>query len=203
MTRVTLVAAAALLSGCATMAVGSYADRYADFTGYRTYDWGTADAAPTGDPRLDNNVFFLDHFQGAVDRGLAAEGYEKPPEGTPDLLLHYHATVRQRVDVSAVERNAQYCANPECRPEAIDFDEATLVLDAVDSRTQTLVWRGWAQTPLNGIIENQDSLERMVNQAVTRMLKQFPPVHPRTGSRPLAMRMPIPGGLLPDGSPVR
>jgi hypothetical protein len=203
MTRVALVAAAALLAGCATMGTGSYADRYADFTGYRTYDWGAADAVPTGDPRLDNNVFFLDHFQGAVDQGLAAKGYEKPPAGTPDLLLHFHATVRQRVDVSVVERNAQACTDPECRPEAIDYDEATLVLDAVDSRTQTLVWRGWAQTPLNGIIESQDSLERMVNQAVTRMLKEFPSVHPRTGSRPLAMRMPIPGGWRQDPLPVR
>ena len=203
MTRMALIAASALLSGCATMSVGSYADRYADFTSYRTYDWGSADVLPMGDPRLDNNVFFLDDFQGAVDKEFSAKGYERSHDGMPDLLLHYHANVRQRVDVSALERNAQYCANPECRPGATEYDETTLVLDAVDTRTERLVWRGWAQTDLNGMIENQDSLARRVDEAVTRMLKELPPVHPRAGSRPLAMRSPIPGGLRQGQFPGR
>jgi len=48
--RLALIAVSVLLSACAPITVGSYADRYGDFTGYRTYDWGPADALPTGDP---------------------------------------------------------------------------------------------------------------------------------------------------------
>ncbi len=198
MTRLVLVAASVLVSGCATMNVGAYVDRYADFTGYRTYDWSAPDALPTGDPRLDNNVIFMDYFQGAVYKELAARGYEPAIDAPADLVVHYHSSVRQRVDVAILEQNAFNCADPDCRTEFSDFDEATLVLDFMDARTQTLVWHGWAQTPLNGILESQDALQRIVVEAVTRMLKELPPAHPRTVSRPLAMAQPVVGGWRPD-----
>jgi len=48
------LAALALLAlvpvGCATMNVSSHVERGVDFAQYKTYDWGPADALPTGDP---------------------------------------------------------------------------------------------------------------------------------------------------------
>src|SRR6188472_936791 len=83
-------------SGCATMTVSSHVQRGLDFSQYRTYDWGPADALPTGDPRLDRNPFFRDHVEGAVEKQLAARGFSRPMSGTADLLLHYHASITQR-----------------------------------------------------------------------------------------------------------
>ena len=190
MTRVTLLAAAVVVSGCATMSVGSYANRYADFTGYSTYHWGTPDALPTGDPRLDNNGMFEDYFEGAVERGLAAKGFQQPVAGDPDLLLHYHTSVIQRVDVASVERLYNQCNSSDCRTEATDYDEVTILLDAVDAKTDKLVWRGWARTNLNGIADDQDRLEQMVDKAVAKMLQGFPPVHPRALTPPIALVRP-------------
>ena len=70
MARWTAVAAAALaLTGCATtMNVSAYVGRGVNFSQYRTYDWGPADALPTGDPRLDNNGFFIDLLEGAIEK---------------------------------------------------------------------------------------------------------------------------------------
>jgi hypothetical protein len=48
------------------------------------------------------------------------------------------------------------------------------VLDVVDTRTDRVIWRGWAQDSLEGVIGNQDRMERMINQAVARMLERFP-----------------------------
>ena len=68
-----------LIAGCATtMTVSSHVDRAVDFAHYRTYDWGPADALPTGDARLDANPFFKDHLQGEVEKQLAAKGFEQP-----------------------------------------------------------------------------------------------------------------------------
>ena len=61
---------------------------------YRTFAWGPADALPTGDPRLDQNPYFQDYVQGAVEKQLAARGMPASGAGTPDLLLHYHAQHR-------------------------------------------------------------------------------------------------------------
>ena len=58
---------------------------------------------PAGDrhPRLDNNPFFAERLQAAVDQQLAARGFEKMTSERADLLLHFHARVEQQLDVRA------------------------------------------------------------------------------------------------------
>lgn len=162
--------AALTLAGCATMAVNAYVGRGVDFTQYRTYNWDVADALPTGDPRLDNNALFRDYLEGAIERHLAARGYVHVP-GQADLMIHYHANVEQRFHVG--ERPAN-CYDRECLPPVFDYEAGTLVLDMLDGRTNKLVWRGWAEDSLSGVIGNQDRLEEKVEQAVTRMIARLP-----------------------------
>jgi hypothetical protein len=162
--------AALVLAGCATMQIGSYVDRAAEFNRYRTYAWGPTDFFRTGDPRLDNNTFFQERVQAAVDRELSARGFEKVSSGAPDLLIHYHASVTQRVDISGADRQHGYC--DECRPFV--FDAGTLTLDLVDTRTNKLVWRGWAEGSLDGVINDQMWMEQRVDEAVARILEKLP-----------------------------
>ena len=68
-----IVAGSCVVAGCAPMRVSSHVDRDLDFTRYRTFDWGPADALPAGDPRLERDAFFQDHIQGAIERNLAAK----------------------------------------------------------------------------------------------------------------------------------
>lgn len=86
------------------MTVSSHVQHSLDVAQYRTYDWGLPDALPAGDPRLDKNPFFQDHTQGAVERQLAAKGFQRSTSGTPDLLVHYHASITQRIDVNRIDR---------------------------------------------------------------------------------------------------
>jgi hypothetical protein len=173
--RPTALALLALgVTACATMSVSSHVQRDIDFARYRTFGWGPADALPTGDPRLDNNPFFKDHMQGAVERHLAAKGLELSSAEKPDLLIHYHASVTQRLDVNRVDREYGYCYGDDCGIRVMEYEAGTLVLDVVDPRTDRVVWRGWAQDSLEGVIENQDRMERMINEAVALMLERFP-----------------------------
>ena len=174
LTRFALLTASALvLSACATMNVSSHVERGVDFAQFRTWDWGPADALPTGDPRLDNSPFFKDYFEGAVEKQMAARHFEKAASGTPDLLIHYHANIDQRIDVNGEDRQNGYCYD-DCQPHVIEYEQGTLVLDVVDTRTNRVVWRGWAQDSMEGVIDNQDRLARQLNEAITRMMKQFP-----------------------------
>lgn len=161
------------LAGCATMNVNSYVQRDLNFGQYHTFAWGPADAFPTGDPRLDNNEFFKDYMQGAVEKQLAAKGL-KLAATEPDLLIHYHANVTQRFEVN--ERSYTNCTDDSCRPGVTDYDAGTLVIDVLDARTQKLIWRGWAQQPVNGIIGNQEWLREYVIKSVDKMMLQFPRV---------------------------
>ncbi len=159
-------------AGCASMNVSSHVERGVDFTQFRTWDWGQADALPTGDPRLDNNQSFNDHLQGAIEKAMATHGYARAPRGgKADLLVHYHSNINQRFMVNEPDVN---CIPGNCQPSVIEYEQGTLVLDVVDAKTDKVVWRGWAQDSMQGIIDNQDRLEKKVDEAVSKMLVQFP-----------------------------
>jgi hypothetical protein len=165
-----VTAVLAVLVGCAPVRVNSYAERAVDFSRYRTYAWSPTAHGPTGDPRLDNNRFFHERVIADVDSGLAARGYEKAATGEPDLVVHYHASVTQEIDLSVVD--APYCDTNDCRPHV--YEAGTLLFDLVDARTNRIVWRGWAEGSIEGIIDNQDLMEERIDQAVTRILAQLP-----------------------------
>ena len=50
--------------------------------------------------------------------------------------------------------------------------EIRLVL--VDGGTSKLIWRGWAERSIEGVLENQDWMERDVNQAVAKICERLP-----------------------------
>ena len=171
-----LVLSVALTAGCATtMNVSSHVQRNLDLSQYRTYGWGPADALPTGDPRLDRDPFFQDHFQGAVERELALRGIEQATSGTPDLLIHYHANISQRIDVNEFDRGYGYCDGDNCPVSMIEYEAGTLVLDFVDTQTNRVIWRAWAQDRVEGILKDRDKMEEKINEAVKRMMERFRP----------------------------
>ena len=176
--RVTAMAMLVLTAAsCATtMSAGAHVDRALDFRQFRTYDWGPADALPTGDSRLDKDPWFKDHLQGAVERHLAAKGLEQAPSGSPDLLIHYHAAINRRIDVNRVDRGYGYCVSDDCPVEVIEYEAGTLVLDVIDTRTNKLIWRGWAQHSVEDMLDDPDTMANTIEQAVSRMLLRLPPL---------------------------
>jgi hypothetical protein len=56
----------------------------------------------------------------------------------------------------------------------MQYEAGTLVIDVLDARTNRLIWRGWAQDAVKGMLTNQDTMARQINEAVARMFAQFP-----------------------------
>ena len=181
-TTVIVSTIAATACASATMNVSSHVERGLDFAQYRSYDWGPADALPTGDPRLDKDPFFHDHMQGAVEKQLASKGFERVTTGSPDLLIHYHTSIDERIDVGQVDREAGSCAEPYCGGLAY-YEMGTLVIDIVDARTNRLVWRGWAQDAMNDVLTNRDLMTLRINESVSRMFERLPRQASRSVSR--------------------
>jgi hypothetical protein len=167
------------LTACA-IAVGSYADRTKDLSAYRTYAWGPADTAGTGDPRLDNNRFFDERIRQQVEARLSARGFEKTEAAAPDLLVHYHASFSQKIDVR--ELDSSY-ASGIVEHDPVVYDAGTIFIDLVDARARTLVWRGWAEGTMDGVVDDQALMEARVDDAVMRILQRLPPGAPRDGRR--------------------
>ena len=174
--RATFLAVAALtLAGCATLRVGSHSDRGLVWSKYRTFDWGPADALPAGDPRLDKDPFFQDRVEGAIEKAIAAHGFTR--SGTserPDVLVHYHAHVTERLDVDQIDRGYGYCATADCQPRVTRYEAGTLVVDIVDAASNVLIWRGWAQGSLEGVLGNRDRLRRRIDESIRQMFETLP-----------------------------
>ena len=129
---------------------------------------------PTGDPRLDDNPFFNDHMQGAVEKQLVAKGLELSSAGTPDLLIHYHANVMQRIDVNRVDREYRLLLWRRLRwSRGIRGRDAHPGHRRQSHESGGLAWLGTGS--FEGVIDNRDRLERMINRAVAQMLARFPP----------------------------
>ena len=165
--------AALALAGCATVNVSSHVERGVDFAQFRTWDWGPADTLPTGDPRLDHNPFFQDYLEGTVEKEMTRHHYDHVTGGMPDLLLHYHANVSKTFDVNSVDARNGYCYD-DCT-KVIEYMQGTIVLDVVNTKTNRVVWRGWSQQRMDGVIDNQDRLRAVIDKGISKMMKEMPP----------------------------
>ena len=163
----------AAVAGCATLTVSSHIERDVNFADYVTWDWGPSDDLPVGDPRLDNNPFFRDYVEGTVERILVRKGYERAVTGMPDLLIHYHANVAQKVDVYGADYPYGYCYG-NCEARIVEFEQGTIVLDVVDTATNKVVWRGWVQDAMTGIIDDQERLRSQVFEGMAKMMVRLP-----------------------------
>jgi hypothetical protein len=168
--RAALAIASLALAGCASTNVSSYVARGTDFSQYQTYRWEVTGRFETGDPRLDNNPFFQERVQATAERQLAAKGFEKVTSGASELVLHYHASVEQKLNVNDADAQNGFCT--DCEPYV--YDAGTLVIDFVDARTNRLIWRGWAEGSVDGVIDNQQWMEERIDRAVARILEALP-----------------------------
>ena len=170
------IAAAAVvalaLTGCAPLRVNSYLERGADFTRYHSFASVERTSFSTGDPRLDNNRFFSQRVEEAIDLQLSARGFEKTSRGDADLLIHIHASVDQRLESAALDRIDGHCIDNDCRSRV--YDTGTLLVDMIDRRTNRLAWRGWAEGSLDGVIDDQRWMETVIDETVAKIFARLP-----------------------------
>ena len=169
--RVTVAVLGVLaLTACATTNVRSFVERGIDVQQYRTYSWSPAREQATGDPRLDNNRFFKERIEAAVEHNLNARGFERTAAGDSDLLIRYYASVEQQLNANGADQPYTSCQG--CQPYV--FDAGTIVIDLIDARTRRMVWRGWDEGSIDGIVDDQARLEKRVDDAVARILEKLP-----------------------------
>lgn len=160
-----------LTAGCASMNVNSYVERGYNLHRFHTYAWSPAPPAATGDPRLDSNPFFDEQMRAEVEVQMAMHGFERTA-GMPDLLVHYHASMSQRIETKDLDERYGFCEKGNCRADV--YDSGTILIDLVELHTNTVVWRGWAEGAMDGVVDNQAWMEAKISQAVTRIFERLP-----------------------------
>jgi hypothetical protein len=186
--RLFIVLLLAMLNGCATLQVHVDYDPSANFTGLKTYDWISGSQVTSEDPRFDDNPFIETLLRRTLKAQLGIKGYVQESSDTPDFLVGYYATLDEGVDIEIINRYYGYSAvqdgygygyeyyswtaKPEFREHK--YRKGTLIVDIVNSGTRSLMWRGVGQDEMN-FSRELEAKEEKLNDAVRRMLKEFPP----------------------------
>jgi hypothetical protein len=178
--RVTILALAAALAGCATVKIKTEYDPTAPYASYRTYAWISADPGPEQAPAIRNpQVRAL--VVKAVDREMKAKGLVLvAPDAKPDFLVTVLGWAQSEIHVTnygyaygGAYAYGPYGATPMVVPvtEVHQYTQGTMLLDFVDAKTTKLVWRGTATDTLG----SPESIPATVDEAVKKLLAAYPP----------------------------
>lgn len=146
-----------------------------NFGGYSTFAWDDDAIRRTGDVRLENNPFFEDQLFEAVERELSTRGIRRD-ESAPELLVHYHLSVEDHIEVYEANPESGYPVPTEYGPgtEVVQYEEGIFVVHFVDARTDEDLWVGWARGDIGPALTDSERMREWVDDAVARMFEDFP-----------------------------
>ena len=148
-------------------------DKQADFESLKTYDWMTIPE------KADIDSLNVERVKKAVNAELQAKGLMMT-SNNPDFLIAEHLGKKDKVQAT----NWGYGYGPHGGyrggyrgPRGVStyqYEEGSLILDFVDSKSKKMIWRGVAKAEV-GNINTLEKNEKLINEAVQEILKDFPP----------------------------
>lgn len=173
-----------LLMGCSSLQVSTDYDPAADFSQYKTFGWPTGDRPP--EDALAKNPLIAKRVEYSIGEALKAKGFTMLEDGVPDIVIITHGGVQEKMQVTNYStgyyggyggyRGYGYY-DPwygGTRTDVSYYDEATLLVDFVDTSTKELVWRG-VGTKIMGDTSNPEKVQANVDKAIDKILASYPP----------------------------
>jgi hypothetical protein len=162
---------------CSTFQTTDDYDPGIDFSRFHSYAW-QPHSLELSDPMIDTDLLRV-RVQRAVDAELERKGLVPGAEGaTPDLLVDYHVSTREKVDLVTFPSTWGYGPGwywgIGTEVQAREYTQGTLVLDFVDGATKQLVWRGTASAEITRSRTPEERAKR-IDDAVREILAPFPP----------------------------
>jgi hypothetical protein len=145
----------------------------ADLSGYATFSFGTTNDTPPEYVASSRSTEVKRRVHLYVEAILAEKGYVQKLDGTGDFIVQIATGRREREELASVP------PLPHPRPtrpawfeehEEKELLEGILIIDALDGRTQAVVWHGAAHVELDP--EKID--EALLKRATMKVLAAFP-----------------------------
>jgi hypothetical protein len=169
-TLVMTAALALVATGAAAQNVTYDFDKTAEFSAFKTYAWvrGTNLSDELNHKRIVN----------AVDAQLAAKGLVKADSSAqPDVLVAYHASFNRNLQITGFSSGwggYRFAASRSGSARAEEILVGTLVVDLVDAKSKTIVWRGVASREVD-VKASPEKREKNINKAAEKLFKHYPP----------------------------
>lgn len=171
--RYILIAAGILFWGCSPQ-IRVYSDHDPEYqvSNFKTFDWGQKSNVEADKNPLHYNELNDKRIKSAVLAELTSRGYSLSSEA-PDLIVHYHIIVDDQSVVTTEPYG--YIYGPYWRrmqTHVYSYREGSLIIDLMDPKSNSLVWRGWATADLNSITTNET--EEIIKRGVQKIFRRFP-----------------------------
>jgi hypothetical protein len=159
----------------ASLAVNYDYDTAADFAALQTFDWLPATGNAAGDELLVKKI------RNSVDAQLQAKG-RKPAADHPDFLIGmelsgkttYGGSTGVGVSVGIPVGRAGRISVGGGKSKAREKKEGTLVVDFVDAKTRSLLWRATATDAVDPSASAEER-QKKIDEVIAAMLAHFPP----------------------------
>ena len=176
--RPLLILSVSLLAvGCSSISVTQDYDSEADFQSYYTFDWvprPTTDVSANAQQAMQHNTLLDGRIKKAVNTQLTAKGMTQTPN-SPDILLVYHVGSQDKINVTDWGYSyGGYWGYGGRNVDVYSYTQGTLIVDLIDASTKKLVWRGTATGTIDPGASSEQRV-RTINEAVSKMLKKYPP----------------------------
>ncbi len=187
-----------VLAGCSKITVQSEFDGAAPFASYHSFHWRILpDTITTGTPETTANEMLLnsprlnERITSSIEQELEGRGIRRMEGDSADVHVAYFLRISRKSEVSQWYSNSGqpydswhpgnhlgYGYNEWKKgqePAVLNRNysqslQGTLVIDVIDARTDTLVWRGIG----SGAIKAENPGEK-VPEVVRKIMKSFPP----------------------------
>jgi Domain of unknown function (DUF4136) len=140
---------------------------------YKTFTWLDAKAIEAkGTNPLYYNELNDKRIKTAINAAMAAKGYRLLKDNG-ELELHYHIVVEDKTTFDTEPYG--YIYSPYWvgrRVNVFQYREGTLIVDVMEKKTNTLVWRGWATDVITKDMTKNP--EKAIADAVQAIYKKYP-----------------------------
>jgi hypothetical protein len=159
-----------ILTGCSGIIVNSDYDRDVNMKPYNTYAWAESKDIEAKNNPLYYNELSDKRIKTEVDKQLKKRGYVLSAEN-PQLTLHYHILIEDQTELrhDPYVPYGSYWMQPHVN--YYRYNEGTLIIDFMETKTNNLAWRGWASSVLGA---NRELNEALIKEATTQIFKIYP-----------------------------
>jgi hypothetical protein len=169
-----VVALSFFVAGCSSVSVTNDYDREFNFAPVKSYQWATEAKnliSPDAQAAAFENQLIEKRFKDAVNTQLGAKGMVVDTTA-PDIYVAYHTGTQQKTQVT--NYGYGYGRGYGGNYDVSTYTQGTIILDFVDAKTKTLVWRSVATGALGSNPDPNTAGEKL-SGIVQQMLKDYPP----------------------------
>jgi len=189
---IVLMLAIVLMAGCTSSIQYKAGHKDYDYEQLKTYRWASNEKS-----KLFPNV--TQYVEQSGNKVMQGNGFVYQAEGEVDFLLSFDLTVDHELDVNkhefyggiglgfVLKRDQGISTEPyhvvSTEKTATIVGAGTLIIDAIEAKTNQVLWRSVASKDMNikidpmstGPLVDSHRAKESIGRAVKRMLKDFPP----------------------------